>query len=97
LRGIGVLGTLAALVAFSAEAMDGDSSCAGLLDEDDETEAPLQLSQPLLTENQCEALKNRELRAPLLQIPQEGEDPMELSLGVKDSSGTLRFKVPFSF
>jgi hypothetical protein len=33
----------------------------------------------------------------LLEIPQEEENPMELSLGVKSNGGSLRFKIPFSF
>ena len=53
--------------------------------------------QPFLTGNQCEAIKTRELRALLLEIPQEEENPMELSLGVKSNGGSLRFKIPFSF
>jgi hypothetical protein len=42
-------------------------------------------------------VKTRELRALLLEIPQQDENPMELSLGVKSNGGTLRFKIPFSF
>ena len=44
---------------------------------------------PFLTGNQCEAVKRRELRVPLLEIPQEGEDPMSLSVGTKGDGGTL--------
>ena len=53
--------------------------------------------QPLLTGNQCEAQKTRELRALLLEIPQEDEDPMQFSLGIKTGGAMLRFKIPFSF
>jgi hypothetical protein len=52
--------------------------------------------QTLLTDNQCEALQNRKIHVPLLQIPQENEDPMAPSLDAKDRGGTLRFKIPFS-
>ena len=98
MRGIGILGIFAALVAFSADAMDANDPCPGLLEENDVAhESSTRLAQPLLTDNQCEALKTRELRAPLLEIPQNGEEPMELSLGFKNNGGTLRFKIPFSF
>ena len=98
MRGIGILGAFAVLVAFSADAMDANDPCPGLLDENDGAdESSTLLAQPLLTDNQCEALKTKELRAPLLEIPQEGEDPMELSLGVKSNGGILRLKIPFSF
>jgi hypothetical protein len=50
-----------------------------------------------LTENQCEALKARELRALLLEVPQQEEDPVQLSLGVKNGGAVLRLKIPFSF
>ena len=59
--------------------------------------SPTQGEQPFLTGNQCEAIKTRELRALLLEIPQEEENPMELSLGVKSNGASLRFKIPFSF
>ena len=95
---IGTLGIIAALVTVSAAAMDANRPCPGFLEEMDGAEnSPAQDQQPLLTDNQCEALKSQELRAPLLEIPQEDEDPLELSLGVKDSGGTLRLKIPFSF
>ena len=98
MRGIGILATFAALVGFSADAMDTNNPCPGLLEENDELdESSTLLQQPLLTDNQCEALKTRELRALLLEIPQEGEDPMELSIGIKNSGGIIRFKIPFSW
>ena len=50
-----------------------------------------------LPDNQCEALKSREIRMPLLEIPQAEEDPMALSLGAKSNGLMLRFKIPFSF
>jgi len=98
MRWIGILGIFAALVTVSADAMDANRPCPGLLEEMDGAEnSPAQGEQLLLTDNQCEALKSQELRAPLLAIPQEDEDPLELSLGVKNNGGTLRLKIPFSF
>jgi len=97
-RWIGILGIFAALVTVSADAMDANRPCPGFLEEMDGAEnSPAQDQQPLLSHNQCEALKSQELRAPLLEIPQEDEDPLELSLGVKNNGGTLRLKIPFSF
>lgn len=55
------------------------------------------LTQPLMTDSQCEALKTRELRALLLEVPQTDEDPVQLSLGIKNGGATLRLKIPFSF
>ena len=85
-------------ITVSAAAIDANGPCPGFLEEMDGAEnSPAQDQQPLLSDNQCEALKNQELRAPLLEIPQEDEDPMELSLGIKNGGGTLRLKIPFSF
>jgi hypothetical protein len=99
MRWIGILGILAAVVASSADAMDANRPCPGLLEEMDDGAGDLtaQSEQPLLTDNQCETLKNQELRVPFLEIPQEDEDPLELSLGVKNGGGILRLKIPFSF
>ena len=99
MRWIGILGILAAVVTGSADAMDAIRPCPGLLEEmnDGAGDLPARGEQPLLSDNQCETLKNQELRAPLLEIPQEDEDPIELSLGVKNNGGTLRLKIPFSF
>jgi hypothetical protein len=97
-RWIGILGIFAAIATVPADAMDANKPCLGLLEENDEVDgSTAQQEQPLLTDNQCEALKTRELRALLLEIPQEREDPMELSLGIKNGGGTVRFKIPFSF
>jgi len=94
---IGIIGVFAALVTVSADAMDA-KPCPGLLEGKGGADAsPAQGSQPLLMGNQCEALKSRELRVPLLEIPQEGEDPMALSLGAKYNGVMLRLKIPFSF
>jgi hypothetical protein len=97
-RWIGILGILGPLITASADAMDANRSCLDLLEESDGAEVSLaQGEQPLLTDNQCEALKTRELRALLLEIPQEDEDPVQLSLGIKNGGGMLRLKIPFSF
>ena len=95
MRWIGILGIVSVLVAGSAAAMDPNRLCLGL-ENDGMNESPPQGTEPLLTDNQCEALKMRELRALLLEIPQE-EDPVQLSLGIKNGGGTLRLKIPFSF
>jgi hypothetical protein len=86
----------AALVSGFAEAMDENRPCLDLLEENRAMD-DLVAEQPLLARNQCEALKTRELRALLLEIPQEDEDPMQFSLGIKNGGGMLRFKIPFSF
>jgi hypothetical protein len=97
-RWIGILGIFAALVTVSADAMDASRSCLDLLEENDGAKlSPAQDEQPLLTGNQCEAMKSRELRALLLEVPQEEEDPIQLSLGIKNGGGALRLKIPFSF
>jgi hypothetical protein len=97
-RWIGILGILAALVTGSADAMDVNRSCLDLLEENNGAKvSPAQDEQPLLTDNQCEAMKSRELRVLLLEIPQEEEDPMALTLGAKSNGVALRFKIPFSF
>ena len=98
MRWIGILGILAALVTGSADAMDVNRSCLDLLEENDGAKvSPAQDEQPLLTGNQCEAMKSRELRVLLLEIPQEKEDPMALTLGAKSNGVALRFKIPFIF
>ena len=96
-RWIGIVGVFAALVTVSADAMDANRSCPGLLAEGGADDAPARGQPPLLRDNQCEALKSRELRVPLLEIPQEDEDPMALSLGAKYNGAILRLKIPFSF
>ena len=96
MRWIGILGIVSVIVAGSAAAMDENRPCFGL-ENDPMNESPPQGTDPLLTDNQCEALKTRELRAPLLEIPQEEDDPVQLSLGIKNGGGTLRLRIPFSF
>jgi hypothetical protein len=97
-RWIGILGILAALVTGSAYAMDASGSCLDLLNENEGPDAsPAQGEQPLLTDNQCEAMKSREFHLLLLEVPQEEEDPVQLSLGIRNGGAILRLKIPFSF
>lgn len=96
MRSIGIISVFAMLVTVSADAADTKRPCAVTLEEKGRLEEPpAQGNLPLLTDRQCEALKSRELRMPLLEIPQDEEDPMALSLGVKGSGATLHFKIPF--
>ena len=95
MRWTGILGVVAMLACASANAQDATRTCLGLLDPADGMQR--RDEQPLLTKNRCEAMEREELRAPLIQIPQEDEDPLELSFGVKNNGGTLRLKIPFSF
>ena len=97
LRWIGIIGLLAVLAAVLAQAGDRKKLCVDLLDDADRSDRPEQRTETLLTEDQCEAAKQQEFRVPLLEIPQEDEDPMALSLGAKQGGGILRFKIPFSF
>ena len=97
MRSVGILGIALAFAAAPADAIDANRSCLGLLEDNDGAAiSPAQGEQPLLTDNQCEAMKSRELRALLLEVPQEEEDPMELSLGIKNGGAALRLKIPFS-
>jgi hypothetical protein len=97
-RWIGIIGILAALVTVSADATDEKRPCPASLEEKGGVDDfPAQGELLLLTDNQCEAVKSRQLRVPLLEVPQEEEGPMALSLGVKDSGVILHFKIPFSF
>jgi hypothetical protein len=102
-RWIGTIGLIGVLAAVSADAKDAKRVCPdviadinGLTEETDPVEASPFLKPLLLTENECEALKNRELRIPLLAIPQEEEDPIALSLGSRGDDATFRVKIPFS-
>jgi hypothetical protein len=104
-RSVGILGIVLAFATTPTDATDANRSCLDLLEENDgaivspaqDEQPPLTGEQPLLTGNQCEAMKSRELRVPLLEIPQEDEDPINLSLGIKNGGGILRLKIPFSF
>jgi hypothetical protein len=95
---IGIIGTFAAVVTVSAVAIDTKMACFDLLEENGELDdSTAEADLPILTGNQCEAVKRGELRVPLLEIPQEEEDPMSLSIGTKGDGATLHFKIPFSF
>lgn len=98
MRWIGLIGLVAALATVSADAADTKAPCVDLLNENGRVDdSPVLDELPFLTGNQCEAVKRRELRVPLLEIPQEEEDPMSLSVGTKGDGGTLYLKIPFSF
>ncbi len=98
MRWIGIIAILAVLVTVSADAMDSKTPCVDLIKENGTVDDSPGLAElPFLTGNQCEAVKHRELRVPVLAIPQEEEDPMSLSLGTKGNGATLYFKIPFSF
>ena len=92
------IGVFAAFLAVSAHAAEATKSCFALPEEKIDTDDPVaQVAQPLLTQNECEAIQRRGLQIQLLEIPQDGEEPMGLSLGSKDKGGMLYFKIPFSF
>jgi hypothetical protein len=96
-RWIGILGTVAVLIAPSADAFDPRRSCTGSAERMDAAEAS-PAGEPLpLIDDPCDVTKSEELRASLMRIPQEDENPVELSFGVKSNGGMLRLKIPFSF
>ena len=98
MRWISLIGIFAALITVSADAMDSKAPCVDLIKENGRVDDSPELAElPFLTGNTCEAVKRRELRVPLLEIPQEEDDPMSLSVGTKGDGGTLYFKIPFSF
>jgi hypothetical protein len=98
MRWIGLIGIFAALVTVSADAMDSKAPCVDLIKENGKVDdSPALAELPFLTGNQCEAVKRRELRVPLLEIPQDEEGPMSFSVGTKGDGATLYFKIPFSF
>jgi hypothetical protein len=67
--------------------MDTKVTCLDSLEENgDLHDLPTQADLPTLTGNQCEAVKRRELGVPLLEILQEEEDPMSLSVGTKGTA-----------
>ena len=97
-RCIGFVTVFTMLLSLPASAADTKKPCLGLIDEKGKIEDPTaQTKQPLMTDNECEAVKRHQLQMRLLEIPQEGEDPMGLSAGSKDNGGMLYFKIPFSF
>ena len=95
---IGIIGIVAALISASAGAQDTKLPCLDLLEENGRLDDSPALDElPFLTANECEAVKRRELRMPLLEIPQKKEDPMSLSVGTKGDGATLYLKIPFGF
>ena len=104
MRWIALIAMVIVLDGAPAGAVDEREICPGLSDGIASTHAGDGVArgspgraQTLLTGNECEALKRREARVPLLELPQEDEDPMSLSVGTKGDGGMLRFKIPFSF
>ena len=98
MRQIGMIGMLAALAAIPASAEDLGDPCIGQSSGNSVGfRMPARGEQMLLTENQCEAIAKREFRLSLYEIPQEGEDPMTFTLGLKNGGGILRLRIPFSF
>jgi len=93
------LGVFAAFLAVSAAyAAEAKKQCLALPQEKIDTDDPVaQVAQPLLTQNECEAIQRHGLQIQLVEIPQDGEDPMRLSLGSKEKGGMFYFKIPFSF
>jgi hypothetical protein len=81
-----------------AVAADTKTPCFDLLEENGKlNDSTAQTELPFLTGNQCEAVKGRELRVPLVEIPQEEGTPISLSVSTKGDGATLHFKIPFSF
>ena len=99
MRQIALISVFVTLTAVSAFAEEAKEPCYRTFEPTKKAvEAPPPEGAELhLTDNQCEAAVKREVRVPLFQVPQEDEDPMALSLGVKNLGGMLRFKIPFSF
>ena len=93
------LGFLAAVGTISANAANSTKPCYGLPEDRRLADASIELRTPLaMSENECESMKMQELRLELLEIPQDKEDPISLSIGVKNHKGVmLRLKIPFSF
>jgi hypothetical protein len=98
MRRIGELGVVAALAGVFAFSANGEESCPGLSAGNGQVESqPEQGDRLFLSDNQCQAAAKRELRLSLFEIPQEEEDPMSVSVGLKKGGGILRFRIPFSF
>jgi hypothetical protein len=91
------MGVVTAIIVTQVFAENVKKPCVGLqLDTDPSVHAE-ERKGVLMTDEECEGAKRRELRIPLFEIPQDGEDPMSMSLGAKESGGIVRFKIPFSF
>jgi hypothetical protein len=95
---IGVLGAVAAFAGAFSLSANAEESCSGPLAGNGQAESrPEQGDRLFLSGNHCESATKRELRLSLFEIQQEQEDPMSVSLGVKQGGGILRFRIPFSF
>lgn len=80
-----------------AQAADDGKSCPYTREQRVPPDSVAPGKSQLLTEKQCEEPEQDEVRVPLWERPQNGENPVSLSLGAKNSSGTLRLKIPFRF
>jgi hypothetical protein len=98
MRRIGEFGVVAAFAGMFAFSSNAEESCPGLLAGDGQAESqPEQGDRLFLSDNKCDAATKRELRLTLFEIPQEDENPMSVSVGLKQGGGILRFRIPFSF
>lgn len=97
MRCFGIIGVLAVLITAQVHADNVKKPCVGLREETDRSGHAEERKDLLLTEEQCEAAKRQEFRLRLYEIPQDGEDPMALSLGAKQGGGIIRFKIPFTW
>jgi hypothetical protein len=98
MRNFFIIGVVAALSAIQASAEDLGDPCVGAPSANGIGYLPSARGHQMpLTENQCEAIIKREFRLSLFEIPQEDEDPMTVTLGLKNGGGILRLRIPFSF
>lgn len=97
MRYFAIIGVLAAAIATQVCADNVKRPCVGLREDTDSSVHAEERKDLLLTEQQCDAAKRQEFRLKLYEIPQDGEDPMALSLGAKQGGGIIRFKIPFSW
>lgn len=95
---IGVIGVVAGFAGVFTLSANAEESCPGRFAGNGLAESqPEQGDRLFPSGNQCEAATQRELRLSLFEIPQEEEDPMSVSVGLKNGGGILRFRIPFSF
>ena len=98
MRNMGVVGLLAVLATASALAEDARKPCLGAVQGEGANIDPYSRTDQLnLTDNQCELVTGKELRLKLMEVPQEDEDPMSLSLGARILAAYCDLKIPFSF
>ena len=95
---IGVIGVVGAFAVGLTLSTNAEESCRDLYAGKGQSEGqPEQGDRLYLSDSQCEAAAKHELRLSLFEIPQEEEDPMSVSVGLKQGGGILRFRIPFSF